>query len=114
MHVETIRALWRGMDAARARQFEDALKWFDIADSCAVWRHRRAQWNLDAVLRLIVPASRGYSAKQTLEAVFEMEQALLSKAEPGRSRRLFDRLWKIWCIRACKSETPWTYQTVGK
>jgi hypothetical protein len=24
MNVETIRALWRGMDAARAQQFEDA------------------------------------------------------------------------------------------
>jgi hypothetical protein len=97
VHVETIRALWRGVDAARGRDFEAAVKWFDIADTCAVWRGRRAEWNLDAVLRFIIPASRGYSAEPTLEAVFEMEQLLLSKAQPGYSRRLF----------ACKSETPW-------
>ena len=29
MNVETIRALWRGVDTARAGQFEDAVKWFD-------------------------------------------------------------------------------------
>ena len=53
------------------------------------------------------PATRVYSAEPTLEAVYEMEHLLLSKAEPGCSRRLFDGLWKRWCIRAYKSETPW-------
>jgi hypothetical protein len=90
------------------------VKWFNIADSCAIWRHRRAHWNLDAVLRLIIPASLGYGAEPTLEVVWEMETLLLSKAQPGHSRRLLDRLWKSWCIRAYKSETPWTYQTAGK
>jgi hypothetical protein len=107
VHVETIRALWRGIDAARGRDFEDAVKWFNIADTCAVHRDRRTRWTLDAVLRLIILASRGYSAEPTLEAVFEMEKLLLSTAEPGRSRRLFDRLWKSWCIRAYKSDTAW-------
>jgi hypothetical protein len=106
--------LWRGVDAARAKDFEGAVKWFDIADSCAVHRDRRAKWNLDALLRLIVLASRGFSAEPTLEAVFEMEQALLSKAEPDCSRRLFDGLWKRWCIRAYKSRTPWVYQSKRK
>ena len=105
MHVETIRALWRGIDAARAGDFEDAVKWFNTADTCAVWRGRRAKWNLDAVLRVIIPDSRGYSAEPALEAVFELEQLLLSKASPGYSRRLFDGLWKRWCIRACESGT---------
>jgi hypothetical protein len=114
VHVETIRALWRGVYAARAGDFEDAVKWFNIADTCAVHRDRRTRWNLDAALRFIILASRGYSAEPTLEAVFDMEQALLSKAEPGRSRRLFDGLWKRWCIRVNKSHTPWLYQLKGK
>jgi hypothetical protein len=33
---------------------------------------------MDAVLRLIIPASRGYSMEPTLEAVWEMEKLLLS------------------------------------
>jgi hypothetical protein len=107
MNVATIRALWREVEAARARQFEDAVKWFNIADACAVWRDRRARWNLDAVLRVIIPASRGYAAEPTLEALFEMETLMLSRAPPGQSRALFDGLWKRWCIRACKSDTPW-------
>ena len=113
MHVETIRAVWRGVDAARAKDFEDAVKWLNAADSCAVHRDRRAKWNLDAVSRRIVPAFRGFGAEPTLEAVFELEQLLLSKAEPGRSRRLFDGLWKRWCIRAYKSETAWEYRLKG-
>ena len=96
LQVETIRALWHGVDAARAKDFEDAVKWFNIADTCAVYRGRRAKWNLDAVLRRIVPTSRGYPAEPTLEAVYEMEHLLLSKAEPGCSH-LFDGLWKRWC-----------------
>ena len=114
MNVETIRALWRGVDTARAGQFEDAVKWFDVADTCAVRRGRRARWNLDAVLRSIIPASRGYSAEPTMEAVWELEKLLLSKAQPGCSRRLFDGLWKRWCIRAHKSHPPWVYQLKGK
>jgi len=114
VHVETIRALWRGVDAARAGGLEDAVTWFNIADTCAVHRGRRARWNLDAVLRLIILASRGYSAEPTLEAVWELEKLLLSKAQPGCSRRLFDGLWKRWCRRANKSETPWEYQLKGK
>ena len=114
MHVETIRALWCGVDAARAGDFEDAVKWFNTADTCAVWRGRRAQWNLDAVLRVIIPDSRGYSAEPALEAVFELEQLLLSKAEPDRSRVLFDGLWKRWCRQAYKSQTPWVYRSKGK
>jgi hypothetical protein len=97
VHVETIRALWHAVDAARARDFEEAVKWFNIADTCAVHRGRRAHWNLDGVLRRIVPASRAYPAEPTLEAVYEMEKLLLSKAEPGCSRWLFDGLWKRWC-----------------
>jgi hypothetical protein len=106
--------LWCGVDAARAGDFEDAVKWFDRADTCSVRRGRRAPWNLDAVLRLIIPASRGYGAEPRLEAVFEMETLLLSKAEPDRSRFLFDGLWKRWCIRAYRSQTPWAYRSKGK
>jgi hypothetical protein len=112
VHVKTIRALWRGVAAARAHQFEDAVKWFDIADTCAVWRGRHARWNLDAVLRSIIPTSRGYSVEPTLEAVWEL-MLLLSKAQPGHSRVLFDGLWKRWCVRACKSGTPWEYQSAA-
>lgn len=91
MHVKTLHALWRGVHAARAQRFEEAVNWFNIVDDCAA-RRRRTTWNLDAALRRIIPACRGYSAEPTLEAVFEMETALLSKAQPGCSRALFDSL----------------------
>ena len=112
MHVKTIRALWRGVHAARARQFAEAVDWFNVADDCAVWRRRRTLWNLDAVLRFIIPTYRGSWREPTLDAVVEVEGLLLSKPDrPGHARRLFDRLWTSWCVRAHKTDTAWAYQT---
>ena len=114
MHVETISALWRGVRAARANRFEEAVRWFDSADTCAVWRGRRTRWNLDAVLRFIVARSRGCWLEPTLEAVWEMEKLLLSEEQPGHPRKLFDGLWRRWYIQAYKTDTPWEYQSAGK
>lgn len=115
VRVKTIRALWRGVHAARAQHFATAVDWFNIAHDCAVWRRRRTLWNLDAALRFIIPACRASRREPTLEAVLEMEALLLSKADqPDHSRRLFDRLWTTWCMRAYRSEGLWTYQTAEK
>ena len=112
MHAKTIQALWHGVRAARAQQFGEAVAWFNIADGCAVWRHRRAHWNLDAALRFMIRTHRGSWQEPTLESLVEMEGLLLSQPDrPGHARRIFDRLWTTWCIRANKTETAWAYQT---
>jgi hypothetical protein len=101
--------------AARARQFAEAVDWFNIADDCAVWRRRRTLWNLDAALRFTIRTYRESWQEPTLDAVVEMEGLLLSKPDrPGHSRRLFDRLWTTWCARAYQTEPHWAYQAAGK
>ncbi len=116
MHVvRTIQSLWRGVLAARARQFDAAVDWFNIADDCAVGRRRCAEWNLDAALRFVIRTYQESWQEPTLEAMVEMERLLVSAPDrPGHSRRLFDRLWKTWCVRAYKTDTPWAYQPAGK
>jgi hypothetical protein len=112
MHVRTIQALWRGVWAARARRFGEAVAWFNIADDCAVWRRRRTLWNLDAALRFMIRTYRESWQEPTLEPLLEMEGLLLSQPDrPDHSRRLFDRLWTSWCVRAHKTDTAWAYQT---
>ena len=115
MHVKTIRALWRAVLAARAHQLGEAVDWFTIAHGCAVWRRRRALWNLDAALRLMMRMTKGSRREPSLESLVEMEALLLSKPDqPGHSRRLFDRLWTTWCMQAYQTEPLWAYQAAGK
>ena len=91
------------------------MDWFTVAHGCAVWRRRRAEWNLDAVLRSMMRTTKGSRREPALESLVELEKLLVSKPDrPGHSRRLFDRLWTTWCTRAYQTEPEWAYQAAGK
>jgi hypothetical protein len=58
---------------------------------------------------------QGIPAGAVVESLVELEGLLVSKPDrPGRSRRLFDRLWTTWCTRAYRTEPEWAYQTAEK